>query len=212
MGIRKSGASAPHAGRHSLTPMEPTNLTPLAEARTALDVTTGRMAALLRSLPDLDVPIPASEWNARQAGVHLITGAALAGDIATGMPSPVPGLDPETLATENAQRIADIPESNPETLAGLLGEAVRRLLEVTAGRSGREMVLWHGGRRIELTHLMCISLGELMLHGHDMATAAGRTWTIEPDHARLVAAGYAAVDEGEFRLETLKGRTSWTWL
>ncbi len=168
--------------------MEPTNLTLLAEARTALDLMAGRMADLLRSLPDLDVPIPGSEWTVRQAGVHLITGAALAGDIATGMPSPVPGLDPGTLATENAQRIADIPESNPETLAGLLGEAVQRLLEVTAGRSGHEMVLWHRGRRIELAHLMCISLGEVVLHGHDMATAGGRTWTVEPDHARLVAA------------------------
>ena len=206
------GASAPHAERRSLTLMEPTNRILLAEARTALHVMAGRTADLLRSLADLDVAIPGSEWTARQAGVHLITGAALAGDIATGMPSPVPGLDPGTLATENAQRIADIPESDPRTLAGLLGDAVRRLLEVTTGRSGRETVLWHGGRRIEVTHLLCISLGELVLHGHDMATAGGLPWTIEPDHARLVLAGYAAVDEGEFLLATLQGRMSWTWL
>ncbi|MGH8990938.1 MAG: hypothetical protein ACRDYV_19940 [Acidimicrobiia bacterium] len=66
--------------------MDPTHPTLLAAARTALELTAGRTADLLRSLGDLDVPIPGSEWTVRQAGVHLITGTALAADIATGMP------------------------------------------------------------------------------------------------------------------------------
>ena len=209
------GASGLQVGRRRLAPMEAPNWTPnrtlLAEARSALDLVAGRTATLLGSLPDLDVPMPGSEWTIRQAAVHLITGAALAADIATGMPSPVAGLDRETLATENEHRIADIPEADPGTLARLLGEAVQRLVEVTAGRSGEESVLWHGGRRITLAHLVCISLGEQVLHGNDMAAAAGRAWSVEPGHARLVAAGYAAVDEEEFRLEALNRRTSWTW-
>ena len=201
-GIRSRGASAAHAGRRSLSPMERMNLTLLAEARSAIHRMAARTADLLRSFPDLDGPIPGSEWTVRQAAVHLITGATLVGDIATGMPSPVPGLDPDDSPPRTPSGSPTSPSPNPETLAGLLGRGG------PAPPRGRpwaapaaEMVLWHGGRRIELTHLMCIGLGELVLHGHDMATAAGRTWTIEPDHARLVACGYAAVDEGEFRLE-----------
>jgi Mycothiol maleylpyruvate isomerase N-terminal domain len=186
----------------------------LTRARPALQTAAGRTIEVLRSLPDggAGVRIPGSDWTVREAAVHLITGATLAGDIATGMRSPVTAIDRAALAADNAQRIADIPESNPEILAGLLDEAVRRLLQLTGGRRGDEIVVWHGGRRIPLAQLVCVSLGEQLLHGADMATATGRPWAVEPDHARLVATAYAALDAGEFQLASLQGRTSWTWL
>ena len=182
---------------------------PLAEARRALQRAAGRVADLLRSLPDLDIDIPRSDWTVREAGAHLLTGTTLCADIAAGLRSPVSGLAPDTLAAENAARIADIPESDPVTLARLLEDAVDRVLHVTAHRRGDEIVVWHGGRRIPLAHLVALCVGEQLLHGLDIAAATGRAWTIEPCHVRLVVSAYAAIDEGEFRLESLKGRTSW---
>src|SRR2546421_4934391 len=111
---------------------------PLLEARRGLHRAAGRVADLLRSLPDLDGKIPRSDWTVREAGVHLLTGTTLCADIATGMPSPVSGVDPYTLAAENAARIADIPESDPATLARLLEDAVDRVVHVTAQRRGDE--------------------------------------------------------------------------
>ncbi len=181
----------------------------LAEARRALQRATGRVADLLRSLPDLDVSIPRSDWTVREAGAHLLTGTTLCADIATGMRSPVSGLARDTLAVENAARIADIPESDPAALARLLEDAVDRVLHVTAHRRGDEMVVWHGGRPIPLAHLLAICLGEQLLHGLDIAAATGRAWTIEPAHVRLVVSVYAAINEGEFQVESLRGRTSW---
>ncbi len=181
----------------------------LAEARRALQRATGRVADLLRSLPDLDVSIPRSDWSVREAGAHLLTGTTLCSDIATGMPSPVSGLARDTLAAENAARIADIPESDPVSLARLLEDAVDRLVHVTAHRRGDETVVWHGGRPIPLAHLVAICLGEQLLHGLDIAAATGRAWTIEPVHVRLVVSVYAAINEGEFQVESLQGRTSW---
>ncbi|HEV3364576.1 MAG TPA: hypothetical protein VG795_10660 [Acidimicrobiia bacterium] len=181
----------------------------LAEARRALERAAGRVADLLRSLPDLDAAIPRSGWNVREAGVHLLTGTTLCADIATGMPSPISGLAAETLAAENAARIADITESDPATLAGLLEDAVLRVLHVTAHRRGDEIVVWHGGRRIPLALLVALCVGEQLLHGLDIAAATGRAWTIDPCHVRLVVSAYAAIDEGEFQLQSLKGRTSW---
>jgi hypothetical protein len=191
--------------------MERNTPTLLGEGRVALRSAAAQTAGLLRSLRDVGVGIPGSEWTVRDAAVHLVTGTALSSDIATGMPSPVAAVSPETLATENAQRIADIPESDPAVLADLLDGAVTRLLDVTERRRGDEPVVWHGGRPLHLVDLVGLSLGEQVLHGHDMAMAIGRHWTIEPAHARLVAAAYAAVDEGEFQLAALHGRTSWTW-
>jgi len=181
----------------------------LADARRALQRAAGRVTDLLRSLPDLDVDIPRSDWTVRQAGVHLLTGTTLCADIATGMPSPVSGLAPDTLAADNAARIADITESDPATLARLLEDAIDRVLQVTTHRKGDEIVVWHGGRRVPLAHLVALCLGEQLLHGFDIATATGRAWTIEPAQTRLVVDAYAAIDEGEFRLESLQGRTSW---
>jgi hypothetical protein len=181
----------------------------LADARHALPRAAGRVADLLRSLPDLHVDIPRSDWTVREAGVHLLTGTTLSADIAAGMPSPVSGLSPEALAAENAARIADIPESDPATLARFLEDAADRMLNVTAHRRGDEIVVWHGGRRIPLAQLVALCLGEQLLHGLDIAAATGRAWTIEPCHVRLVVSAYAAIDEGEFQLESLRGRTSW---
>lgn len=179
--------------------MEPTIV--LAEARSALETVAGQTASLIRSIPDLARSIPGSEWTVREAAVHLLTGTALSADIAAGMPSPVTSLAREAHARENTQRIADIPEANPETLARLAGDAVARFLEMTAGRQGHEEVLWHGGLRISLAHLVCVSLGEQVLHGHDMAVAVGSPWPIEQEHAQLVLHGYAPIHTGDFRLE-----------
>jgi hypothetical protein len=173
----------------------------LAEARSALKTVTDRTTALVRSLHELHLSIPGSEWTVREAAVHLLTGAALFADIAAGMPSPVTNLTREALAVENAQRIADIPEAEPETLAGLVSDAVKRFLDITSGRHGDEVVVWHAGLRISVAHLVCISLGEQVLHGHDMAAAAGSPWPIHPNHARLVLNGYAPIHTGDFRLE-----------
>jgi mycothiol maleylpyruvate isomerase-like protein len=180
-----------------------------AESRRALQRAAGRVADLLRSLPDLAIDIPGTEWTVREVGVHLLTGTTLCADIATGMPSPVSGLSPDILAAENAARIADIPESDPTSLARLLEDAADRVLHVTAHRRGGEIVVWHGGRRISLAHLVAICTGEQLLHGFDIAAASGRAWTFEPAHIRLVVDAYAAIDEGEFQLESLQGRTSW---
>jgi hypothetical protein len=210
--IRKGGASGPQEQRRRLAAMDKREPMPLAEARPALRRAAGRTAALLRTLADLEVRVRRSEWTVRQAGVHLVTGTALYADIATGLRSPVPAFTRETLAADNSARIADIPESDPAILAVLLQQAADRVLLVTANRRGDEIVVWHGGRRISLGHLVCLCLGEHLLHSLDIAVATGRPWTLEPGDVGLVAAAYAAIDEEEFQLESLQGRTSWTSL
>jgi Mycothiol maleylpyruvate isomerase N-terminal domain/SCP-2 sterol transfer family len=168
--------------------MDPTTV--LSQARSALEVTARRTAQLIRSLPDLDRRIPGSEWTVREAAVHLVNHAGLHTEIAEGLASPIASVTKEALAAENSARIADIPEAGGEKVASLLTDAVAGLLEATVNRSGHQPVQFHAGLSLDLAALACISLGEQILHGYDIATALGAPWPIEPAHADLAIHGY----------------------
>jgi uncharacterized protein (TIGR03083 family) len=168
--------------------MDPTTV--LSQARSALEATARRTAGLIRSLPDLDGRIPASEWTVREAAVHLVNQAGLHTEIAEGLASPIGSVDRDALAAENAARIADIPETDATKVASLLTDAVAGLLEATANRPAHQPVQFHAGVSLDLAALVCISLGEQLLHGYDIATAVGAPWPIEPVHADLVVHGY----------------------
>lgn len=186
--------------------MDPTTVLP--QARAAIEATARGTAELIRSLPDLNVPIPGSEWTVREAAAHLINCTGQHRDIAEGTPSPVESLAPKAVAAANASRLADIPEGDPNKMAGLLTEAVAEFLEATAHRSGGQEVSFHAGLPVGLAALACISLGELVLHGYDMATAVGSPWPIDPRHAELVLDGYRAYFGGLIRPDAVGGLTA----
>jgi len=170
--------------------MDPTTI--LSSARDALEVVAGRVATVVRALPDLTTPLANSEhWTVREAAVHLVNYAGIYADIAQGMESPVRALNRENLLVENDMRIADVPETDPAKVADLLLEAVDTLLEGTASLPGEQPVVFHGGTPLDVAGLVGNSLGEFMLHGYDIAEAAGVPWPIDPEHAQLVLYGYA---------------------
>ncbi|MDQ3946905.1 MAG: SCP2 sterol-binding domain-containing protein [Actinomycetota bacterium] len=182
--------------------------TVLAQARSALEATARKTADLIRSVPELSPAIPESEWTVREAAVHLVNLAGIYTDIADGMPSPIESMTREALAKQNARRLGDIPESDPEKVAGLLTEAVAGLLESTACRSGDQEVVFHAGVSLDLASLMCFSLGEHILHGYDIARAVGSPWPIDPLHARLVLSGYGPCYDAWLNGEAASGLTT----
>jgi hypothetical protein len=186
--------------------MDPTTVLP--QARSALEATARRTAGLIRSLSDLNLPIPGSAWTVRQAAAHLVNSAGVHRDIAEGTPSPFESLAPEAVAAANAGRLADIPEGDPNKLADLLTEAVAEFLEATAHRSGHDRVVFHAGLPVDLAALTCISLGELLLHGYDIAGAACAPWPIDSRDAELVLDGYRTYLGGLLRPETVQGLTA----
>ncbi len=182
--------------------------TVLAQARSALEATARQTADLVRSLPDLHKPIPGSAWTVREAAIHLVNLAGIYADIADGMPSPIQSMTREALGHQNAHRMGDIPETDPVKVAGLLTEAVAGLLEATACRSGDQAVVFHAGVSLDLAGLMCISLGEHLLHGYDIARAVGSPWPVDPLHARLVLSAYGLCYESWLNREATKGLTT----
>lgn len=192
--------------------MDPTTI--LAEARSALDAIARRTADLVGSLSDLAAPLPHSpwhthdDWTVRDATVHLLNYAGLYTEIANGTPSPVRSITREGLAAENDRRIADIGEADPGKLTTLMTEAVEGLLEATAGRPGDQEVTFHCGIPLDLASLVCISLGEQVLHGYEMAIAVGAPWPIDPAHALLVLYGYSPLFGSLVNPVTTRGLTA----
>ena len=171
-----------------LSGMEPDEM--LDSSRAALRAATTRLADLIRPLPDLEQPIPESEWTARQAVAHLVTGLDLYTEIATGTPSPVAVSTPAAYAQEARRRIADVPETDPAKLAYLLDDASDRFRSSVTGTAGDTVVTWHAGLELDLASLTGLMLGEVVLHGYDVAVATRRPWPLVPEEVALVLGTY----------------------
>jgi len=160
----------------------------LDAARAGLAALAPRLAELIASTPDPHLPVPGTDWSVREVAVHLVVAGNIYAEIATGTPSPLEFADAAQLAALNAGLIADYAESDPTKLAVLAHDSLDRVLEVTAGRSGDQPVTFHNGRAFRLAPLVGILVGEVQLHGSDLAAAMRRPWPTDRGHATLVTA------------------------
>jgi uncharacterized protein (TIGR03083 family) len=168
--------------------MEPDEL--LAASWSALTAATRRLGDLIRPLPDLERPIPDSEWTAREAVAHLVTALDLYTEIVTGTPSPIPACTPVVFAEDSRRRIADVSERDPAKLAYLLGDAADRFVGAAAGAAGDAVVTWHAGTELPLAELAGFMVGEVVLHGYDIAVACRQPWPLPADEVALILTAY----------------------
>jgi uncharacterized protein (TIGR03083 family) len=141
-----------------------------------------------------------SDWTVGEAAAHLAVVAGAFAAVAAGRPVGPAGVAPdlddfhERLAQVNARAIAAAAAhtGDPARLAGRLGDGIAALLRALAERPGEDLVEtpWYGrGVRCRLDTLTCLAIGEVVVHGYDLARALRRPWPIDPEHARLVVAG-----------------------
>ncbi len=164
--------------------------------RTEVAAVIPRITELIAALPDPWAPVAGSRLCAREVAVHLIVTANLYGEIATGTPSPLHDASPRACASLFNGLQADIPEADPARLAGLVANRLHHVLGVTAGHHGGERVAFHLARELPLDALLGLLLGEVLLHGADLAVLAGQPWPIEPHHSAIITAAYADAGAG----------------
>jgi uncharacterized protein (TIGR03083 family) len=160
---------------------------PLALACRELPGVTGRFADLVVAAPDLSVLARASRWTVREVAVHVAVGARAFADLA-GDPKPsLPGM--ANLADEIERRMADVSETDAGKLAALTQDAVEDFIDAWVDRPADYPVEWDGAP-ITTATLAGVLLGEVVMHGYDMAYALGRPWPIDPSHAGLILGAY----------------------
>lgn len=147
-----------------------------------------RVVALLEEAgAAVATPIPDSEWTVADAAAHLVTGARLYSEFLGGAPSPI--TDMTETAAANQARMAEYEPRDVATLARDLRAAGDELAQAYFADDPDRMLAWHTGLKISARHTAQVLLGELLLHGWDMARALKKPWPIDKADAALVLDG-----------------------
>ena len=141
------------------------------QLRDEIITNTARVSDLLRALPDGDLALPRVSWSAAELGAHLVSLPRRYRRMAQ-TPQPFPA----SLSAENHRELAAVSERDPGALADLLEVEVAALL-AAFGNDGAQLV-WYFTVQHTVAGVGAILLGELLLHGLDLARAGQRSWPI----------------------------------
>jgi uncharacterized protein (TIGR03083 family) len=174
----------------------------------AIDLVADRFAALVTAAPDPTVRVPTSpDWTVRDVAAHLVTVTVRYAD------------GPEGRGVWTRTPL-DLPALNHDQVAALgivtVGELAARLRqELTAVRaqirgygSNVPSFRFHGSEPVRADVALGLLLGELLVHGWDVARALRRPWPIDPGHAALVFDGLDPILPGWVRPERVRGLTA----
>jgi hypothetical protein len=169
-----------------------------AQARSALAAAVARSGQLWRSIADSSAPVPGLAWSAGQTAAHVVAdmgeytevvtkhvnGETAEFDVPDGSPA-------RARNSANDRHLVDVPERDMRRLADRLEKTAAEYLAAAAhisaiDASRRVELLTADGLVLEPAVMTGLLLGEQLVHGLDIARAAHRPWSIEPDDALLV--------------------------
>lgn len=180
----------------------------LREVLPALDDTAGRFAALVSSAPDTTVPVPGSPgWTVRDVAAHVatVTVRYCDGPEGRGVWTPTP----DGVAGLNDEQIAALGTASAGELAARMQRDLAALRAQIEGYGDQMPTFrFHGGEQIRADIALGILLGELVVHGHDVARALGRPWPIDPGYVAVIVEGLSPVLPGWVRPGRIQGLTA----
>ena len=166
--------------------------THLTTAGEALLARTERLVALLRAVPDPTLIARPTRWTIAEAAVHVLS--ELEDHVAYAENASRPDLPDGPAWTRgraaNAEQLERTPERDLPVIATELGPAAERAVAALSGVQqvwSTNALLWSGEQTLQ------ILLGELLVHGRDIARAAGLGWRVDPAEALLVAQGAISI-------------------
>jgi uncharacterized protein (TIGR03083 family) len=156
---------------------------------------------MLRTVPDGAARVPGLDWTAAEAAAHLLGELSFYTGFLTGQRDARDylGEDPagqtatQSSATANARQLREIPERDLSRLADAIVAAAEEFTGAAADRPDSDQALVTNGMTLTVPVMSALLLGELVIHGLDIARAAGLPWPITAEDAHLVLAGALAV-------------------
>ena len=166
----------------------------------ALRETAARAAGLLRAVPEPTAAVPGLAWTAGETAAHMVGefhdyAAFARGTLDPGVPLAPGDRDnaAQRSAAANAAQLARFPERDPARLADLVAPAAEDFLAAADTLDPGERILTSNGLPMTTATMTSALLGELAIHGLDIARAARLPWQISPAVALHVIAGVMAM-------------------
>ncbi|MDQ4012029.1 MAG: SCP2 sterol-binding domain-containing protein [Actinomycetota bacterium] len=169
------------------------------QGQDALRDEVARVIVLLRSIQDPQ-PYAVGQWNLGEVAIHLsqvwVAVPGLARCDLSRIHEVVPSLagvagdslipDMWDLADTTTLAVKSDPERNPTVLADRIETRAEEYLSECVGADPNAPRPWLvQGATVRQSTLTYHLLSETIMHGYDIAHAAGRTWRIEPAHAAM---------------------------
>lgn len=152
----------------------------------AVEAVTDQFCAVLGSVSDPDARAVGT-WSVRDVGAHLVSGIPHYTKIVRGEGSTYTRLD--GIAECNAVGVSAIADRDCGALAGRIASAITDFVVAVQTIPGDPEVAWHAGILVPVSSVTAMILGEMLIHGYDIAQASRRRWLIAPEHAGLVLCG-----------------------
>jgi hypothetical protein len=170
------------------------------QSQNALRDEVRRVTTLMRSISEPEIPA-VGQWNIAEVAMHLSQAWMVVPGLArrdlSRIHAVVPGMagvagdswirDMWDHADSTTLAVRSDPERDLAVLSDRIEERAQEYLGECAGHSPDEPRPWLiEGTTVPLSALTGHLLNETVMHGYDIAHAAGRKWRIEPAHAAMV--------------------------
>lgn len=150
-----------------------------------------RLANVLRGEPDPEAPAIGT-WSLGDVAKHVASGTENYARWIQGRDAPDLE-DIRDMAAWNIETVRNLPAAELPDLAERIESATQDLLEAVQEKASRERVRWYAGSNIPVEIVVALRLGEVAVHGLDIAHAARARWEIDPDAARQISYGLAFI-------------------
>jgi len=175
-----------------------------AEAQEALRVMVGRLTKMMRAIP-ASTGNALGEWTLTEVAMHLSQAWVVVPGMARRDLSRAFEVLPGMVVTPGGSLLGDVWDLRDMTRLGVASDSERDLAVLadrideraaeffseSAGASPDDRFAWLvEGSTVSRRTLTCHLLNETIMHGYDMALAAGAPWSIERDYAAIVLAGF----------------------
>ena len=159
----------------------------------AVVAANARLAGLVRVLTPAEAATPVAAtpgWNAADVAAHVLTVHRRAlGDRRRSE-------TPEGTKALNQLVLDETPERDPAVLAELLERDGPACVDVLRSLPVDLSFRFHGGTRTTVVPVTGVILGEVLVHGYDIAMAVGREWQLTDGEASLVLDAMAPMIDG----------------
>jgi uncharacterized protein (TIGR03083 family) len=155
------------------------------KARAAAEFTAGiRMFGdLLLTFDDLQVRV-LGDWTARDVAAHFVEGIQAYRNFVEGNGSPYVVL--EERAAVSAAAIRGNTETDPRALVERIHAETERIVASAVAIDGDPEVPWHTGHPMPISCALGLLVGEVIVHGWDLAQVAGVRWSVPDSWAHTV--------------------------